>query len=189
MTKVTDNVKRSFDVIVNFFLLTGSIYFISYAINYGKIIYLLLATLIYVLSYLIRNKLIHVKYNSGFTEIGIFFITFLFTAYLLYVLGIDKGIASYLPDKILVQSGFAFVLIFLSSFLVGFSKKGVIPIFVLILVVLIFSKGQFENYFNNLFLENERISDIIIGFPLIYLTMTVFGLNSLVDNKQSKSKL
>ena len=106
---MNDKFTRAFDFAVMFFIISGSLYFLYYLLQFNKLIYLLFSLIIYLMSWLIRHYLIKEKNNNRFSELGMFFISMVFLAYSLYIFKIDQQIVNYLPDKLLLNAGAAFI--------------------------------------------------------------------------------
>jgi len=188
MKNIIEKVNGSFDLAVSFFLFSGSLYFIYYSLSESKSYYLMLSIFIYISSYLFRKTVLKTKYTKGFTEPGLFLISFLLTAYLLYITGIDRNIKNYLPNEILSQSGFAFIFLILIIFISSFKKEFGKFSLIFLMVILLFVINRYSSYSNTLFLENKYIANLIIGFPLIYLISQVFGLTDLLSAKEESSQ-
>lgn len=187
MKSIVERVNSSYNLALIFFLFAGALYFIYYTLESSKFIYILVAIFIYTISFFIRTVLLKSKPTKGFTEPGIFFISFLLTAYILFVLDIDKEIANYLPNVVLLQSGVAFIFIFLISLASGLKNDIGKFVSVILLFTVIFIIQLNQDLINNLFLNNSKVADLIIGFPIIYLIITVFGLDMFFTKVKNNS--
>jgi len=173
-------VNNSFDLAMHCFLFAGSLYFLFYSLSAGKFIYVLLSLAVYFFSFLVRKKLFKVEEKSSFTETGLLLISPLFVAYLLYLLKIDVNIKNYLPDKVLLESGALFSFLIVMYFFSG-QKWGFFGFLALgLMVALLIFVSNNQSLFNTFFRNNPWIAETIIGFPFIYLFMTLFGVNALV---------
>lgn len=171
-------INKAFDLGVIYFLIAGSLYFIYYSLSAGKIIYLLLSLLIYLVSYVYRRLFAEHTVYSGFSEVGIFFISFLFFAYSIALFNIDSNIRNYLPDKILAGSWSSFIILIIIK--VVPSKNKFIFKFVNVLIIIAalallnFSNGVINNFLQSI----PWLSVFIIGSPLVYLFAVLLGLKT-----------
>ncbi|KKT58601.1 MAG: hypothetical protein UX91_C0006G0138 [Candidatus Amesbacteria bacterium GW2011_GWB1_47_19] len=171
-------INKVFDLGVIFLLISGSLYFIYYSLSAGKLIFILLSLLIYLISYGLRRLIAKNNAYSGFTEVGIFFISFLFLAYSITLLNLDSNVRNYLPDKILAGSWSSFIfLIFIS--VIPLKDKIIfkfvnILIIIFALVLLNIYSGAINNYLQSI----PWLSGFIIGSPLFYLLMVLLGLKT-----------
>lgn len=173
-----EKVNSAFDTAVIFFLFSGSLYFIYYSLRAGKIEYILFSLLVYFISFGYR-QLIGIKIgDSGFTEAGIFLISFLFLAYLITLFNLDNEVKNYLPDKILSGSWSSFVFLMIISVIpprkVGIIKFTIAITIVATLILLNIFNGAINTYLQSI----SGLSGFLIGFPLIYLLMVLMGLKS-----------
>ncbi len=171
MVVMTNKLNSSLDVAVVFFLICGGAYFLYYILKTNNGTYLLLTFLVYILSFLVRKFITKNKNKQKFSELGICFISLLFTAYTVYFTGFDNNIATYLPENILAGSGVAFIFLFLVQLLRP--KKNsihVAPILILF-AVLIFFKGVIDS----LFITYPYLSTLIIGAPYLYIISILVG--------------
>lgn len=164
---------EAFNLAFIFYIFAGSIYFLFYVLQYNKPFYLLLAFFIYLLSYVVRNKLMKVKDKSGFTEVGLFFISLVFLACTLYIFKLDSNVVAYLPYKILINSGGAFVLFFIFN-LINFSRLRNSKIILIILVMV--TAKLYQSKIDSIFVTCPWIASFIIGTPYIYLISVLFGI-------------
>lgn len=134
--------------------------------------------LIYCFSFFLRNILFEVEKKSGFTEAGLFLISFLFLGYLLNLLNIDKNVKNYFPNKILIDSGVSFIFIFIMSFLSNSSQGKWKFINVIILLTVLYLLQSNNNIITSFMVNNPKVSDIIIGAPIIYLGLLLTGLRN-----------
>jgi len=168
---------NAFNIVVIFFILSGGLYFIYYSLQFNKAIYLLIGILIYVISFSIRNFLVKRKNNTGFTEFGMFFISMVFLAYTLYIFKLDKEVAAYLPDKLLINSGIGFIFLFLIHLLSEGKSKKLNIIFILILVVVVkIFYDRLNLISQNFFQIYPWVATLIIGAPYIYLLSLLTGV-------------
>ncbi len=180
MKDTIQKVNNSFNTLVMFILFSGALYFIYYSLEESKPQYLLFSALVYLLGLFVRTRFVREDYDSKFTETGLFFISFLLTAYLLYIAGIDQNIKNYLPDKILIQSGFAFVWFLVIHILSQIKNSYWRFISILVFVGLVLISEVFKDFFNSFFMENKEMANFIIGTPVLYLFMTVFGIDHII---------
>lgn len=188
MKDIIQRINSAYEVAVIFFLFSGSLYFIYYSLESSKPSYILLSIIVYIVGFFIRHIVLKTKDQNRYTEPGILFISFLFTAYLLYVLEIDTNIKNYLPAKLLLQSGVAFIFIFLISLMSSLKRElgKIISILLLVTVLIIIQLNQI--FIDNLFLNNPRLADLIIGFPVVYLITIVFGLHKVMARVGNSSQ-
>ncbi len=168
---MNDKFTRAFDFAVMFFIISGSLYFLYYLLQFNKLIYLLFSLIIYLMSWLIRHYLIKEKNNNRFSELGMFFISMVFLAYSLYIFKIDQQIVNYLPDKLLLNSGAAFIFLIIMNLLPKRKSKSSSFLVILVFIILI----VFKDRINSLFYANSWLSSLIIGTPYIYLLSILVG--------------
>ena len=147
----------------------------------GKLIYILLSLLIYLVSYIFRRLIGNNNAYSGFTEVGTFFISFLFLAYLITLLNLDSNVRNYLPDKILTGSWSIYIFLIIIS-VVPSKNKGIfkftnVLIMIITLVLLNISRGVINNHL----LSIPWLSGFIIGSPLVYLLTVLLGIKTNTD--------
>lgn len=183
VSNIIDKVNGAFNIAVVFFLLTGSLSVIYYLLQSGKIIYLFFSFIIYFFSFILRKKLFKVENNKGFTEVGLFFISFLFLGYLLNILKLDSGIRSYFPDKVLINSGVSFIFLFFMYLISSFNQGKLKFINIIVLLTVLFLLQKNQDYINFLFSNNRWISEFIIGTPVVYLGLLLSGLKDYVVKK------
>lgn len=165
---------RGFDVAVNFFILSGGLLFLSYIFQSKKPVYLLVGVVIYVSSFIMRNIILKIKHRVGFSEIGMVFVSLLFLAYTLYFLKIDQEFAMYLPDRLMVNYGGAFILLMLMHIFSPNNNGGMMSVLafaVMTLVVL------FGNKLNLAFQNYPIIASFVIGTPYVYLLSLLTGMH------------
>jgi|SRR3989344_1339669 len=169
-------INKGYDLAVKYLLFAGSLYFVFYTLQSGKIIYILLSIAIYLLSYFLRNKIFKTKSSLKFTESGMFLLSFLFLAYFLLITGIDSEVENFLPDKVLVQSGIGFI--FIISISLFFKEKEAYPKFISIVILVITLTFLYLNQtlINNFFISNSSITKYIIGTPIVYIFLILTGL-------------
>ena len=138
---------RAFDFAVLFFIFSGGLYFLYYLLQFNKLIYLLFSVLIYVISFVIRHFLVKGKNKTGFTEVGMFFVSMTFLAYTLYIFKLDQQISEYLPDKPLVNSGTVFIFLLVINLLPKGkpARLGILAIFGLLVVFIL--QGKLDSMF------------------------------------------
>jgi len=168
---MNDEFTRAFDFAVMFFIISGSLYFLYYLLQFNKLIYLLFSLIIYLMSWLIRHYLIKEKNNNRFSELGMFFISMVFLAYSLYIFKIDEQIANFLPDKLLLNTGAVFVFLIIMNLLPKRESKSSSFLVILVFIILII----FKDRINSLFYANLWLSSLIIGTPYIYLLSILVG--------------
>ena len=168
---MNDKFTRAFDFAVMFFIISGSLYFLYYLLQFNKLIYLLFSLIIYLMSWLIRHYLIKEKNNNRFSELGMFFISMVFLAYSLYIFKIDEQIANFLPDKLLLNTGAVFVFLIIMNLLPKRESKSSSFLVILVFIILII----FKDRINSLFYANLWLSSLIIGTPYIYLLSILVG--------------
>ena len=168
---MNDEFTRAFDFAVMFFIISGSLYFLYYLLQFNKLIYLLFSLIIYLMSWLIRHYLIKEKNNNRFSELGMFFISMVFLAYSLYIFKIDQQIVNYLPDKLLLNSGAAFIFLIIMNLLPKRESKSSSFLVILVFIILII----FKDRINSLFYANLWLFSLIIGTPYIYLLSILVG--------------
>lgn len=129
-----------------------------------------------------RNYLLKVKGNFGFTEPGLLLISFLFFGYLLNLFNIDNNVRNYFPDRMLITSGVAFFsLIIISIFTSGnHSRFKFINIIIMIIILYLLHLNQ-ETITSFMF-NNPKISDYIIGTPIIFLGLLLTGLGKYLHD-------
>lgn len=175
----------SLNLVVNYFLLCGGAFFIYYSLMHGKFVYLLGSIIIYIVSIILRVFVLKSPLPKGFTEPGMFFLCFTFLAYVLVVFKLDMEIVDYLPDKLLLQSGAAFVMIVaISTFTsVGRAHNDGSDkfkyAFSLMLVFLTLGVFLFEDFLNATLRDAEWLTQAVIGFPIIYLGLLLTGLTNI----------
>lgn len=166
---------RTLDFAILFFILSGSLYFFYYLLQSNKPMYLLLSVLIYVISFSIRHFLIKGKNNTGFTEVGMFFVSMIFLAYTLYIFKLDREIVIYLPDKLLINSGAVFIFLLLINLLPK-GKSGKLSILtILALLAVIIFRGKLDS----IFYTHPWVISFIIGTPYMYLLSLLAGVHKL----------
>ena len=168
---MNDKFTRAFDFAVMFFIISGSLYFLYYLLQFNKLIYLLFSLIIYLMSWLIRHYLIKEKNNNRFSELGMFFISMVFLAYSLYIFKIDQQIANFLPEKLLLNAGAAFIFLIIMNLLPKRESKSSSFLVILVFIILI----VFKDLINSLFYANSWLSSLIIGTPYIYLLSILVG--------------
>ncbi|HPA62163.1 MAG TPA: hypothetical protein PK302_02790 [Candidatus Woesebacteria bacterium] len=173
---------RAFDFAVMFFIISGSLYFLYYLLQFNKLIYLLFSLIIYLMSWLIRHYLIKEKNNNRFSELGMFFISMVFLAYSLYIFKIDQQIVNYLPDKLLLNSGAAFIFLIIMNLLPKRKSKSSSFLVILVFIILI----VFKDLINSLFYANSWLTSLIIGTPYIYLLSILVGTHKSPTTSRSK---
>jgi hypothetical protein len=180
-----ERVNKAFDFAVKFFLLGGGLSVLFYLLQSGKIIYIFLCIAIFIISFIVRNFIFHLKNDSGFSEAGIFLISILFVGYLIYFLNIDVEVRNYLPVHLLIESGFTFITIMIISLFSGDSSSKFRFANIIILInTLLFLYANKESI-NSLVQKFPVVSDLIIGTPIIYLGMVLLGI-SRKNNKSGK---
>ena len=179
---MNDEFTRAFDFAVMFFIISGSLYFLYYLLQFNKLIYLLFSLIIYLMSWLIRHYLIKEKNNNRFSELGMFFISMVFLAYSLYIFKIDQQIVNYLPDKLLLNSGAAFIFLIIMNLLPKRKSKSSSFLVILVFIILII----FKDRINSLFYANLWLSSLIIGTPYIYLLSILVGTHKSPTTSRSK---
>lgn len=173
-----DRVNRAFDWVVIFFLLSGSLGILFYFLQSGKFIYIVLGIIIYCFSFFLRNVLFKVKKSSGFTEAGLFLISFLFLGCLLDLFKFDNSVRNYFPNRILMTSGVAFIFILIGSFL-SHNRHKKLKFINIVMLVMIYYLLQINKDVVNLFVfNNPEIADFVIGTPIIYLGLLLTGLRN-----------
>ena len=168
---MNDEFTRAFDFAVMFFIISGSLYFLYYLLQFNKLIYLLFSLIIYLMSWLIRHYLIKEKNNNRFSELGMFFISMVFLAYSLYIFKIDQQIANFLPEKLLLNAGAAFIFLIIMNLLPKRKSKSSSFLVILVFIILI----VFKDRINSLFYANSWLTSLIIGTPYIYLLSILVG--------------
>ena len=179
---MNDEFTRAFDFAVMFFIISGSLYFLYYLLQFNKLIYLLFSLIIYLMSWLIRHYLIKEKNNNRFSELGMFFISMVFLAYSLYIFKIDQQIVNYLPDKLLLNSGAAFIFLIIMNLLPKRKSKSSSFLVILVFIILI----VFKDRINSLFYANSWLTSLIIGTPYIYLLSILVGTHKSPTTSRSK---
>jgi|GEM_PF-2570838 len=179
---MNDEFTRAFDFAVMFFIISGSLYFLYYLLQFNKLIYLLFSLIIYLMSWLIRHYLIKEKNNNRFSELGMFFISMVFLAYSLYIFKIDQQIVNYLPDKLLLNSGAAFIFLIIMNLLPKRKSKSSSFLVILVFIILI----VFKDLINSLFYANSWLTSLIIGTPYIYLLSILVGTHKSPTTSRSK---
>jgi len=179
---MNDEFTRAFDFAVMFFIISGSLYFLYYLLQFNKLIYLLFSLIIYLMSWLIRHYLIKEKNNNRFSELGMFFISMVFLAYSLYIFKIDQQIVNYLPDKLLLNSGAAFIFLIIMNLLPKRKSKSSSFLVILVFIILII----FKDLINSLFYANSWLTSLIIGTPYIYLLSILVGTHKSPTTSRSK---
>ena len=179
---MNDKFTRAFDFAVMFFIISGSLYFLYYLLQFNKLIYLLFSLIIYLMSWLIRHYLIKEKNNNRFSELGMFFISMVFLAYSLYIFKIDQQIVNYLPDKLLLNSGAAFIFLIIMNLLPKRKSKSSSFLVILVFIILI----VFKDLINSLFYANSWLTSLIIGTPYIYLLSILVGTHKSPTTSRSK---
>ncbi|HOP39277.1 MAG TPA: hypothetical protein PL154_03395 [Candidatus Woesebacteria bacterium] len=179
---MNDEFTRAFDFAVMFFIISGSLYFLYYLLQFNKLIYLLFSLIIYLMSWLIRHYLIKEKNNNRFSELGMFFISMVFLAYSLYIFKIDQQIVNYLPDKLLLNSGAAFIFLIIMNLLPKRKSKSSSFLVILVFIILI----VFKDRINSLFYANSWLTSLIIGTPYIYLLSILVGTHKSSTTSGSK---
>lgn len=164
---------RAFDFVTLYFIFSGSLYFLYYIFQFNKLIYLLSSVLIYVVSYFVRRFLIKEKNNSGFTEVGMFFVSMMFLGYTLYLFKIDEQIVNYLPDKLLVNSGAVFIFLLLMNLLPKRESEKLSILAILALLAIIIFRGKLDL----IFYTYPWVVSLIIGTPYIYLLSILSGIH------------
>jgi peptidoglycan/LPS O-acetylase OafA/YrhL len=165
---------KALDFAILFFILSGGLYFLYYLIQYNKPVYLLLSFIIYILSFSIRHFLVKGVKKTEFTEIGLFFVSMVFLAYTLYIFKLDTQIENYLPDKLLINSGTAFVFLLLMNLLPkGKLRVLAIPAFLGLII--------FRDKLDNVFYIYPWVASLIIGTPYIYLLSLLIGTHKYKD--------
>jgi len=100
-----------------------------------------------------------------------------FLAYTLYIFGLDKEVAAYLPDKLLINSGIGFIFLFLIHLLSEGKSKKLNIIFILILVVVVkIFYDRLNLISQNFFQIYPWVATLIIGAPYIYLLSLLTGV-------------
>lgn len=172
---------KALDFAVLFFILSGSLYFLYYLLQFNKPIYLLISVLIYVISFSFRRLLFKTEHKIGFSEVGMFFASLIFLAYTLYIFKLDPEIIKYLPDKLLINSGGAFTFLFLMNlFSKEKSRKYSILTFLVLIVVVIF-----RSKLDAILQTYPWISSLIIGTPYIYLLLLLVGIQKIKTTNSS----
>ena len=179
---MNDKFTRAFDFAVMFFIISGSLYFLYYLLQFNKLIYLLFSLIIYLMSWLIRHYLIKEKNNNRFSELGMFFISMVFLAYSLYIFKIDEQIANFLPDKLLLNTGAAFIFLIIMNLLPKRKSKSSSFLVILVFIILI----VFKDLINSLFYANSWLTSLIIGTPYIYLLSILVGTHKSPTTSRSK---
>ena len=160
------------DFAVIFFILSGGAYFFHYILRFNKFIYLLFCVLIYITSFIVRNFLTKQKHKTGFSEIGMFFVSMVFLAYTLSIFNLDPQITEYLPDRLLINSGASFVVLLCAN-LMSKKESKKLRIFTLLALVMIII---FRTNIDVLFQTYPWIASFIIGTPYIYLLWLLCGV-------------
>jgi len=179
---MNDEFTRAFDFAVMFFIISGSLYFLYYLLQFNKLIYLLFSLIIYLMSWLIRHYLIKEKNNNRFSELGMFFISMVFLAYSLYIFKIDQQIVNYLPEKLLLNAGAAFIFLIIMNLLPKRKSKSSSFLVILVFIILI----VFKDLINSLFYANSWLTSLIIGTPYIYLLSILVGTHKSPTTSRSK---
>lgn len=179
------SISSALNLAANYFLLCGGGLFIYYSLMHGKFVYLLGSIIIYIVSFILRVFVLKSRPPKGFTESGMFFLCFTFLAYVLVVFKLDMEIIDYLPDKLLLQSGAAFVMIVAISTLTSVSRAGndgsnkFRYAFSLTLISITLGIFMFEDFLNATLRDAEWLAQTIIGFPIIYLGLLLTGLTNI----------
>ena len=177
------SISSALNMATNYFLLCGGALFIYYSLTHGKLVYLLGSVILYIVSFVLRVLVLKSPPPKGFTEIGMFFLCFTFLAYVLVVFKLDLQIADYLPDKLFLQSGAAFVMIVAISTITSFDRahgNGSYKFkyaFSLILIFVTLGVFLFEDFLNATLKGADWLAQVVIGFPIIYLGLLLTGLN------------
>lgn len=178
MKSTIDRVSKGYNLAVLFIILSGAAFFIYYSLLNSKLMYLLIPFVIYSLGYLVRKKILRVEDSEGFREPGILLVSFLVTAYILYLTNIDREIENFLPDKLLMKSGSLFFLIILISFIPSLQNiRNKLAITILAIATILYIIFQ-QTIVDALFQVWPQVVDYIIGIPLLYLISIVFGVRS-----------
>lgn len=181
MREVVSSIGRSYNTAITFLLLAGSLHLIYFFVTQSRLWYIGLAVLIYVLSRFVRSYVFKLRTgSSGFTELGLFFVSFLFIGYFVYALSNDTAIHEYLPNALVLQSGVVFFFIFIASVLSGLGKRLNKAIVLAFMVAVLYGIQRNENGINALFSTNAHVLDLVIGLPLVYLGCVLFGAYELV---------
>lgn len=165
---------------VIFFLLAGSMGILTYFLQSRQYVYILFSGLIYGFSYFLRNILFKLEKKSGFSEIGLWIISFLFLGYLLSLFNIDNKVRDFFPDKVLLTSGVAFLYIFIGSLLSDNRHKKLKFINIVLFAFSYYFLQTNYRIITTFMLNNPRIADYIIGSPIIYLGLLLTGFKNFL---------
>jgi hypothetical protein len=176
-----------FDFAINVFLFSGSLYFIYYSFRTARIFHFLLSFFVYILTRLIRKRKLKWKYYGGVTEAGVFLLSFLLTGYLLYVLKIDTDIENFISRETLSALGALFLVSFILSFLNSTKNTFCILVSTVLVIALAVIAISYMDYVDIFFVRDTTIVGLIRSSPLIYLLITVLGLNNLFIKKEESA--
>lgn len=178
MNNTIQSLDNSLQLGVKYFLLASSLYVVFYFFSESKLNYAFVSICLYIASYVFRHNIIKTNDNQ-YSEIGLFFMSFLLTAYLLYFFNIDTNINNYLPQNLLVQFGAIFIFITTLTFFSNMLSVNHKYLLIIILVLALFTLQIYKNDINEIFLDNLIISKIVIGTPIFYLFFVLFGLKTI----------
>lgn len=177
------SISSAINMATNYFLLCGGVLFTYYSLVHGKLVYLLVSIILYTFSFILRVVVLKSPLPKGFTEPGMFFLCFTFLAYVLVVFKLDPEIADYLPDKLLLQSGAAFVMVVAISIITsvyrahGDGSNKFKYAFSLTLIFVALGIFLFEDFLNTTLENKAWLAQAVVGFPVIYLGLLLTGLN------------
>jgi len=177
-----NRLSRALDFAILFFILSGSLYFLYYLLQSNKPMYLLFSVLIYIISFSIRHFIIKGKNDTGFTEVGMFFVSMIFLAYTLYIFKLDQEVITYLPDKLLINSGVVFIFLLLMNLLPK-RKSGRLSILGIVTLLAVF---LFRDKLDLIFYTYPLVTSLIIGTPYVYLLSLLTGIQKLKATDDSR---
>lgn len=142
-----------------------------HVISTNNLKYLSSILAIYLIGYLIRQKLPQ-NNDEQLGETGLFLFSAVIFAYILQITGFDTTLSAFIPDQVIIGAAGVYILLLVRE-LIGYDGRilGFIFMFCLIYLTEVYRIPMEE------FLTNNRwVIDLVLGVPLVYLTLQITGL-------------
>ena len=111
-----------------------------------------------------------------------FFVSMIFLAYTLYIFKLDQEVITYLPDKLLINSGVVFIFLLLMNLLPK-RKSGRLSILGIVTLLAVF---LFRDKLDLIFYTYPLVTSLIIGTPYVYLLSLLTGIQKLKATDDSR---
>jgi hypothetical protein len=164
------------NIVTIFMLLAGAVYFLYYILASKNYLYIALVIVIYIFGFVSRTFILRVGDDSGVTEPGLFLLTSVLLAYILYLFKLDPDILNYLPEKLIIVSAPYYVFLLMIG-MISDSNKLLKKFLILFLLGSLLFLNPYEKSIEIFLLSNPWVTYIVFGCPVLYIIFLTFGIS------------